>query len=132
MASKKPFISPGVVAFIILIIFCLFIPKIAMDCSEGNKTDAYKLRQAKIDEATNLEEPIHHNIRLYIAKKLNDYKSYEAVDWYPLTKVNNQPYDYYMVHSYRASNRFGALVLRTQKFCLDSDYNVVRVKEQEE
>jgi len=58
-------------------------------------------------------------VRQYLRQNLNDYKSYEELEWSKLYRdtVNHQ---YFVRHRYRASNAFGAKIIQDQLFVMDT------------
>lgn len=63
----------------------------------------------------------------YLSTTLNDPKSYEPESWSTLIPSKNGLFQ--VRHTFRAKNGFGAMVLQNFVFYLDSNSNVIEVKE---
>lgn len=63
----------------------------------------------------------------YLKANLNDWDSYEGVEWSPVTVMDSIPLTYGVRHKYRAKNGFGAMILQEQVFKMDSAGRVIEV-----
>lgn len=86
----------------LIVVFCIVAVSIDFFCSSTPKEDAQCA------------------VREYMKSHLNDPTSYEDVSWGDLTQVNET---YFMKHSFRAKNGFGALMLSTKLFILSNKEN---------
>ena len=64
-------------------------------------------------------------VQHHLQKTLHNPKSYESVAW---SKVENKKGLYVVSHSYRATNRFNAIVKETKTFTMNQQGQVLKVK----
>lgn len=67
-----------------------------------------------------------YQVKKYLKKNLNNPKSYESISW-SAVHYDSSINKYYVQHTYRAQNGFGAIVLCSQTFEIDSQGNVINV-----
>jgi uncharacterized protein YgiM (DUF1202 family) len=97
------------------------------DSDDGTATTTFREepRQSNWDSSVQTVED-------YLMSHLNDASTYEAVEWYKMTRVR---YDGQMVwgvrHKYRAANKFGAKILKDQVFFMEEKGKVIGVVEYE-
>lgn len=60
-----------------------------------------------------------------LKQSLNDPDSYESVEWYQV--VSQGDGTFFVKHRFRAANAFGAKILQTYGFVLDSAGNVLKI-----
>jgi hypothetical protein len=63
-------------------------------------------------------------VKDYLKANLNDWDSYEGIEWSPVKKMSGSLYTYMVRHKYRATNGFGAKIIVNQVFYLDYDGSV--------
>lgn len=68
-------------------------------------------------------------VKNYLRNNLNDWDSYESVEWSEVQEVNLTTHKYIVRHKYRANNAYGGTILVNQIFYLDEEGNVVNVKD---
>jgi hypothetical protein len=62
-------------------------------------------------------------VREYLKATLNDWDSYQSMEWSPVTKITTAKakYAYVVRHKYRAANAFGARIIKEQMFYCDKE-----------
>ena len=68
-------------------------------------------------------------VKNYLRNNLNDWNSYESVEWSEVQEVNLTTHKYIIRHKYRANNAYGGTILVNQIFYLDEEGDVVDVKD---
>ena len=68
-------------------------------------------------------------VQTYLKNSVNDWDSYESIEWSPVRKVPASTYDFVVRHKFRTKNGFGGMVLNDKIFYLDAAGEVVNVEE---
>lgn len=106
---------------------------------EQQKQEAIN-QQSIVEEEKPVEEikPIVFNsdwdgsvkqVKDYLKANLNDWDSYESLEWSELIEANLTTHKYVVRHKYRTSNGYGAKIIINQIFYLDENGTVVNVKD---
>jgi hypothetical protein len=107
---------------------CLFLIVVSMLISMCfiYVTDNVDTELTKEDLIPTQSEPGYSvwQVSYYLKNNLNDPDSYESVSWGTLQPSGSE---FLIPHKYRAKNGFGATILQSQVFVLDSTGNVIRV-----
>lgn len=90
--------------------------------SEQDREDAIRDQRRGDEGLDNVTARV--GVQVYLDHTLNDPKSYQSVKWSEVVKFKEL---YVIQHSYRAKNSFGAYVIETRFFTLDSNAHVVSV-----
>lgn len=67
-----------------------------------------------------------YQVERFLKKNLKDPKSFEAIEWSRVTKVDLPSHKYVVRCKYRAKNSFGGYVIHNQLFYLDVSGKVVK------
>lgn len=119
---------------IILLIAVIWIGERVSSCGSSKPAASTKTAKKAEQPAKKIEKVWQsewdgsvYQVVAYLKKNLVDPKSYEGIEWSPLTKLDAVEYKYSVRHKYRAKNSFGGYVIENRVFFLDKDGNVVNV-----
>lgn len=77
------------------------------------------------------QQDIQMAVKNYLKQNLDDPDSYKSASWYGFT-YNKADKTYSIWHQYRHRNEYNAVQLETQFFTLDSQKNVIQVRDGED
>ena len=117
--------------FSILIILGLIIggagKLISNGCHSNNKPPVEE-KQAEVVVNSEWDGSVSQ-VEDYLKRHLNDWHSYESVEWSKVVKTEQLNHAFMVRHTYRAVNGFGSKMLVNQIFYLDYQGKVVEVED---
>ena len=128
--KKESWISFDGVVFFVIMGFALLA--VSLNAVPDRKTSTKKTRSSTYKPIETVYNSAWdgsvHQVERFLKKTLKDPKSFDAIEWSPVKKVNLSTHKFIVRCKYRAKNSFGGYVITNQLFYLDAKGRIVNVK----
>ena len=142
-----------ITAILAIVLFSMFMnlvtPDVEYSANQGQyndnleeekviKEDTETVTENNSKETSQEEKSVVYNsdwdgsvaqVKNYLRNNLNDWDSYESIEWSEVQEVNISTHKYIVRYKYRANNAYGGTILKNQLFYLDEEGNVVNVRD---
>jgi hypothetical protein len=116
------------VVFIILILGGLGFGIAIRGCFHKNDNNPYIPKDGEVVKNSSWNGSVRQ-VEDYLRSSLNDWGSYESIEWGPVRKISASNYDFVVRHKFRSKNQMGGMVLSNKLFYLNARGEIVDVQD---